>query len=105
MKKTDIALIIIIISISAGVSYWIASITIGKANEQPISVKTIDAIKVDDQKVDERVFAKNAINPTVEATISGTDLTSFMNGDTTSNEGDAPKVNDADSGAQQTSEE
>lgn len=83
MKKTDIALIIIIISLSAGVSYWIASLTIGKANEKPIIVRTIEPIDVGEQKVDERVFYQDAINPTVEATISGTDLTSFFNDDET----------------------
>lgn len=81
MKKTDIALIIIIVSISAGLSYWIASITIGKSNEEPIIVRTIEPINVGDQKVDEKVFSKDAINPTVEATISGEDLTSFIDRD------------------------
>ena len=71
MKKTDIVLIIIIVSISAGASWWIANATIGKSNEEPITVRTIDAIDVADQVVDKRVFREGAINPTVEATITG----------------------------------
>lgn len=73
MKKTDIALIIIIVSISAGLSWWIADMTIGKSNDEPIIVRTIEVINVDDQIVDKKVFNENAINPTVEATISGTE--------------------------------
>jgi len=73
MKKTDIALIIIIVSASAGLSWWIADMTIGKSNDEPIVVRTIETINVDDQKVDPKVFNKDAINPTVEATISGTE--------------------------------
>lgn len=104
MKKTDIALIIIIVSISAGVAYWVASMTIGKANEKPITVRTIEAIDVAEQKVDEKVFSKDAINPTVEATISGTDLTSFIddNGTAAAPNGSGAS---ASSNAGQTSEE
>ncbi|OYX53073.1 hypothetical protein B7Y92_04015 [Candidatus Saccharibacteria bacterium 32-50-13] len=76
MKKTDIALIIIIVSASAGLSWWIADMTIGKSNDEPIVVRTIETINVDDQKVDPKVFNKDAINPTVEATISGTETDS-----------------------------
>ncbi len=92
MKKTDIALIIIIISISAGIAYWVASVTIGKSNDKPIVVRTIEAINTDETKVDETVFSKNAINPTVETTISGQDLTSFVDANTTTpeTEGEAP---------------
>lgn len=89
MKKTDIALIIIIISMSAGIAYWVASLTIGKSNDKPIVVRTADAINVDEVKVDEAVFSKNAINPTVETTISGEDLTSFV-------DGEAPTAESAD---------
>lgn len=83
MKKTDIALIIIIVSISAGLSYWIASATIGKSNDKSIIIKTIDPITVDDEsfKVDKRVFSEGAINPTVEAIIAGDNLSSPTDGD------------------------
>ena len=79
MKKTDIALIIIIISISAGIAYWVANATIGQSNDKPIVVRTAEPIQVDNITVDESVFSKDAINPTVETTISGEDLTSFAN--------------------------
>ena len=76
MKKTDIALIIIIVSISAGLSWWIASVTVGKSNDEPIIVRTVETIDVGDQIVDKKVFNDNAINPTVEAIISGTEANS-----------------------------
>lgn len=76
MKKTDIALIIMITSISAGLSWWVASVTIAKSSDEPIVVRTVEGINVGDQKVDSKVFYENAINPTVEATISGTEIDS-----------------------------
>ena len=80
MKKTDIALIIVIISISAGLSYWIANMTLGQANDKPITVRTAEEIQVGESQVavDEEVFSKDGINPTVEVNISGEDLTSFI---------------------------
>lgn len=79
MKKTDIALLIIIISISVGLSWWIVSSTLGKANDEPITVRTVEEIKADkNTEVDKRVFSSDAINPTVETTIKGEDLTSFV---------------------------
>lgn len=98
MKKTDIALLIIIVSLSGLLSYWVASATIGKANDKPIIVRTVDAITVDDITVDKTVFSKDAINPTVETSISGEDLTSFMEGgeDATDDSGErAPSGNSA----------
>lgn len=74
MKKTDIALIIMITSVSAGLSWFVASATIGKSNDEPIVVRTVEGISVDDQKVDSKVFHEGAINPTVEATISGVEI-------------------------------
>ncbi|GEM_PF-485398 len=95
MKKTDIALIIIIVSLSAAISWWVASVTIGKGNDEPIMVRIIDEIQVDDEApVDEVVFSKDAINPTVEVTLSGEDITSFMTTPTES-EGD-PSVDSPD---------
>ena len=80
MKKTDIALIIVIVSISAGLSYWIANMTLGQANDKPITVRTAEEIQVGESQVavDKEVFSKDGINPTVEVNISGEDLTSFI---------------------------
>lgn len=98
MKRTDIALIIIIVSISAGLSYWVANMTIGQSNDEPIVVRQIEKIDVSEQKVDNKVFSKDAINPTVEATISGEDLTSFIDDNTESDDSAAET-------SEQTSEE
>jgi hypothetical protein len=95
MKKTDIALLIIIVSISGLISYWVASSTFGKTNDKPIIVRTVDAINVDDVKVDKTLFSKDAINPTVETTISGEDMTSFMEDSSDNKDGkDAAKPGD-----------
>jgi hypothetical protein len=69
-------------------------LTVGKTNDEPIVVRTIEAINVDDQSIDTRVFADNAINPTVETIVKGEDLTSFVDN------GDAATTDDSnDSGA------
>lgn len=86
MKKTDIALLILIVAASAGLAYWLASVTIGESNDKPISVRIVESINVDEVDVDKDVFSKQAINPTVETTISGTDLTSFINDSDDANE-------------------
>ena len=52
MKKTDIAMIILIASMSVLVAYFVAgALPIFKSNQEPVKVKTVDAISptVDDQ--------------------------------------------------------
>lgn len=101
MKKTDIALIIIIISISAGIAWWVGSATLGKANNQPIIVRTIDTIKTDEGavRVDPRVFSPTGINPTVETSIKGEDMTSFIDDDAQQATDDADTSSPEDSTA------
>jgi hypothetical protein len=73
MKKTDIAMIILIASMSVLVAYFVAgALPIFKSNQEPVKVKTVDAISptVDDQP-DPSIFNKDAINPTVEVLIGG----------------------------------
>lgn len=70
MKKTDIAMIILIASISVLVSYFVAnSIPALKNNKKETTVKTIDRYDTEPGKVDPTVFSDDAINPTVEITI------------------------------------
>lgn len=67
MKKTDIAMILLITGLGILIGYLIASnITILKPPARGIEVQTIREISPDVQKPDEAVFNRNAINPTVE---------------------------------------
>lgn len=69
MKKSDIAMIILIASISVLVAYFVAKALIGDTANQSVTVKTTDQITTDINKPDSSVFNSNAINPTVQVII------------------------------------
>ena len=69
MKRTDIAMIIVIASVSVLVSYLVANTLLGSTKNEAVTVKTIDAITDQVDEPDERVFNKDAVNPTVEVYI------------------------------------
>jgi hypothetical protein len=69
MKKSDIAMIILIASISVMVSYFVAKAVIGDTADQSVVVKTTDEITTDIDKPDPSVFNSKAINPTVQVII------------------------------------
>jgi hypothetical protein len=69
MKKSDIAMIILIASISVLVAYFVAKALIGDTANQSVTVKTTDKITIDVAKPDTSVFNSNAINPTVQVII------------------------------------
>lgn len=69
MKKSDIAMIILIASISVLIAYFVAKAVIGGDKAQTATVKTIDPISSEVAAPDPDVFNNNAINPTVEALI------------------------------------
>lgn len=71
MKRTDVAMIILIASMSVLVSYFVANAIVGDAKGEPVKVKTADAITSEVKSPDERVFGKDSINPTVEIHIGG----------------------------------
>ena len=71
MKKSDIAMIILIASVSVLIAYFVAKGIFGdKANSNQI-VKTIDPIDSKIVPPDPAIFNSNAINPAVEVQISG----------------------------------
>ncbi|MCX6728888.1 MAG: hypothetical protein NTV39_03960 [Candidatus Saccharibacteria bacterium] len=72
MKKTDIAMIILIASVSVLVSYFVARSFFGDVYSGTAKVKTID--KIDSSIVDPSpdIFNKDAINPAVQVQINGT---------------------------------
>lgn len=66
MKKTDIAMIILIASISALFAYFIAQAVIGEPDQKEVQVKVVETMTSDIEQPDNSIFNKNAINPTVE---------------------------------------
>lgn len=72
MKKSDIAMIVLIASISMIAAYFtVNSIPLFQASSKPKAVSTFEAISPDVKDVDPEVFNANAINPTVEVFIGG----------------------------------
>jgi len=71
MKKSDIAMIILIASISVLVSYFVAKAVVGDVKNETVKVKTAEPITTDVKQPDTTVFNSSAINPTVEVIIGG----------------------------------
>lgn len=72
MKKTDIAMIILIASMSVLIAYFIAgALPIFKSNQTAVKVKTVDSISTNVVQPDPAIFNKDAINPTVQVLIGG----------------------------------
>lgn len=69
MKKTDIATIILIASISVLVAYFAAKALIGDVQNESVKVKTTEPITTEVAEPDPTVFNSDAINPTVEVII------------------------------------
>jgi mannitol-specific phosphotransferase system IIBC component len=69
MKKSDIAMILLIASASALIAYFVASAIFGGISNSSVKVKTIDPINSTIVEPDSSIFNKNAINPAVEVQI------------------------------------
>jgi len=73
MKRSDIAMIILIASASALVAYFVTSSLLGGVNGDTTKVKTIDPIYSEIIEPSDRIFNKNSINPAVEVQINSTE--------------------------------
>lgn len=69
MKRTDIAMIILIASFSVLISYFVAGAILGDTQSEAVVVKTADPISPEVAEPDERIFNEDAVNPTVEVFI------------------------------------
>lgn len=69
MKKTDIAMIILIASVSVMTSYFVGKAVLGDVQKESVKVKTAERISSDIVKPDPAIFNSDAINPTVEVII------------------------------------
>jgi len=73
MKKTDIAMILLIATVSVVIAFFITKSIFGDSQTETVKVKTIERIEAAVMPPDEALFNSDAINPTVEAQItSGT---------------------------------
>ena len=72
MKKTDIAMIVLIAGVGILVAYFIAvNIPFLKLPEQGVEVQTVDPIRSEISEPSKSVFNADAINPTVEIVVGG----------------------------------
>jgi hypothetical protein len=72
MKKSDIAMVVLIESVSVMISFVIANqISFLKPPQKGEDVKTIEKINPDVPEPDTKVFRADAINPTVQTVIGG----------------------------------
>lgn len=72
MKKTDIAMIVLIASVSVLVAFFIANaLPFLKVSSTGEKVKTTSAISATKATPDTKIFNKDNINPTVETIIGG----------------------------------
>lgn len=76
MKKTDIAMIILIASTSVLIAYFVARSIFGDVYTGTARVQTIDKIESFVEEPNPDIFNKDAINPSVQIQISGTAQTS-----------------------------
>lgn len=70
MKKTDIAMIILIATVSVLVAFFVTKSIFGASNEEEVKVKTVERIEASVQDPDTSIFNSDAINPAVEVQIT-----------------------------------
>lgn len=66
MKKTDIALIVLIAAISVILSYWVGNLLFSDPAESVVTITYIDEVSPSITQPDEESFNTSALNPTVE---------------------------------------
>ena len=71
MKRSEMALIILVVAVSLFSSYFLLNALLGKPDESSMEVKTIEPLASEAVKPNKNVFNSEAINPTVEIIIGG----------------------------------
>ncbi len=72
MKKTDIAMLILIASVSVIIAFVVANTMLKDLTNNTAQVETIELIKPGVEVPNPEIFNKNAINPSVQVEINGT---------------------------------
>lgn len=65
MKKADVALLILVVSIVGLLTYFIAQALLGSPKQLSAEVEVVEPISPDVTNPDKSVFNKDAINPAV----------------------------------------
>ena len=71
MKKNEIALLILIVSITAFGAFFVGKSIFGDRVSKPVEVSTADPISPTIEQPSAEIFNENAINPTVPIKIGG----------------------------------
>lgn len=69
MKKNDIALIVLIVSISLVATYFLAKAILGEPQSNTVKAEVVEPISADLTQPSSAIFNKDAINPTVDIEI------------------------------------
>lgn len=69
MKRSEIALIVLVAGLSVIAAYFAANALIGKPSAKDARVRTMAPITSTIEKPSTEIFNKDAINPTVEVSI------------------------------------
>jgi hypothetical protein len=69
MKKTDIALLILVVALSGLITYFIANSLMGSSKQLSATVTVVEPITSDIKLPSSSVFNANAINPGVQIRI------------------------------------
>lgn len=70
MKKTDLAMIILIATISVLIAFFVTRSIVGTPSEEVVKVKTLEKINETITPPDTAIFNENAINPAVKIEIN-----------------------------------
>jgi hypothetical protein len=71
VKKSDWALVILIVAIAGIASYFTANALLPAPNKNPQTVPTAEKITSEVTEPSDKIFNEDAINPTVRITIGG----------------------------------
>jgi ABC-type cobalt transport system substrate-binding protein len=70
MKKTDIAMILLIAIVSVVVAFFVTRSLFGGSATEAVQVETMEQISAEVTEPDPAIFNSNAINPAVEVQIT-----------------------------------
>lgn len=70
MKKTDIAMIVLIATVSVMIAFFVTQSIVGTPSSETVKVKTIEKIESATIEPSATIFNKDAINPAVKVQIN-----------------------------------
>lgn len=73
MKRTDIAMIILIASVSILAAFFATNALLGDVSTEEVTVKTIEPIDATVAEPDPAIFNEDAINPAVEVQVGASE--------------------------------